>query len=109
MGKGKGGKGGYYNNYRAFKRTRDGVLASEYLNYVVPHCYSAFILTLYDKYKWEQDEIVECIKEADELWRRSQQEGWDIKQNCFECTKIDVIHFRDTGRIQKAEDDDADV
>lgn len=100
MAKGKSGRGGFYNNYTAYKRTREGVLAAEYLNYVVPHCYSAFILTLYDKYKWEPDEIVECIIATDELWARAGREGWDIKQNCLECTGIDVTHFRDTGRIQ---------
>lgn len=68
MGK---GKGGFHNNYTSYKRTREGALMSEYISYVAPHCYSAFILTLYDKYKWEPDEISECIMAADELWDRS--------------------------------------
>lgn len=95
-----GKNGNFYNNYTAYKRTREGALMSEYINYVAPHCYAAFILTLYDKYKWEPDEIAECITASDELWERSQKEGWDIKANCYECTGINVSHISDTGRVE---------
>lgn len=83
MGKGKG-RSGHYNNYRAF------------------------CLVLYDKYKWEPDEIAECVAAADELWDRAAREGWDIKANCAECTGIDVTHFRDSGRINKLEVQDGE-
>lgn len=102
MGKGKG-RSGHYNNYRAYQRTHEGLMAKEYISYVAPHLYSAFCLVLYDKYKWEPDQIAECVAAADELWDRAAREGWDIKANCAECTGIDVTHFRDSGSINKLE------
>ena len=100
-------KGGFYNNYKAYKRTREGALLSEYISYCAPHCYAAFILTLYDKYKWDNDEIEECIIAADQLWDRAQREGWDLIENCYECTGIDVSHIRDTGRIERVDTNEA--
>ncbi len=93
------GKGGYYNNYKAFEKTREGAFGKGYISYVAPHLYSAFCLVLYDKYGWDEDQISECILAADELWDRAGREGWDIKENCYECTGIDVSHFRDKGEI----------
>ena len=100
--------GSFTNNKRnAFRRDQKALMES-IMNYVVPHVYSAFCLVLYDKYGWEPEQITECVKESEELWDRSTKEGWDIKQNCLECTGIDVIHFRDTGRINKIEVEEND-
>jgi len=103
MGKNKG----HYNNYTSYKRTREGALMTEYISYCAPHCYAAFALTLYDKYKWDADEIAECIIAADELWDRAQKEDWDLLENCYECTDIDLRHFRETGRIMRLGRDEA--
>ena len=102
-----GKNNGHYNNYTSYKRTREGALMSEYISYCAPHCYAAFALTLYDKYKWDADEIAECIIAADELWDRAQKEGWDLLENCYECTDIDLRHFRDTGHITRLDKDSA--
>lgn len=92
--------GSYYNNRRNAFRSDQKAFMTSVISYITPHLYSAFALTLYDKYGWEPEQIVECVKATEELWDRSTREGWDIKQNCMECTGIDVIHFKDTGRIQ---------
>lgn len=81
------------------KRKFEKTLLDSYITYAVPRIYAAFCLVLYDKYQWEADEIAEAIAASEALWARSSQEGWDIRQNCLECTGIDVLHFKETGTI----------
>lgn len=81
------------------KHKFEKALLDSYITYVVPRIYAAFCLTLYDKYQWDKEQIAEAIAATEALWVRSSEEGWDIRANCLECTDIDVIHFKETGRI----------
>lgn len=91
--------GGFYNNRKAQMKKMDKMMMDSYIQYCTPHLYAAFCLVLYDKYGWEPEQIQECVLETDALWERSAQEGWDIKQNCLECTGVNVLHFKETGKI----------
>ena len=81
------------------KHKFEKTLLDSYITYAVPRIYAAFCLVLYDKYQWEPEQIQEAIAASDELWDRSSKEGWDIRENCLECTGINVIHFKQTGQI----------
>lgn len=95
--------GSFYNSRKAQMKKMDKMMMDSYIKYVAPHIYAAFCLILYDKYGWEQDQIEECVVESQLLWDRSQKEGWDIKENCYQCTGINVVSFKETGNFVEGE------
>lgn len=86
-----------------FHRGKNG-LEKAIVNRIVedytPRLLSSFALTLYSSTDMSIDDIKYTMEQCDQLWRRAQAEGWDIRQNCLELTGIDVMHWREAGNIQ---------
>lgn len=87
-----------------YHKSRGGGLEKAVIDRIVtwytPRLLASFALSLYDKTDMSVDDIKVMMQGVDQLWRRAEAEGWDIRQNCLELTGIDVIHWKETGNIQ---------
>lgn len=81
------------------KKGVDKAVIDHIVTWYTPHLIASFALTLYENTEMSVDEIQNMCIECDKLWHRALAEGWDIKQNCFELTGIDVRHFKECGNI----------
>lgn len=69
------------------------------IEWLVPRVYASIGLALYDKYKWEPEQIQELFKESDDIWQASSREGWDMLQNATEIVGAEFKRFSETGNI----------
>ena len=90
----------YYNNSKALAKQIDFGKMQKIAEYVAPNLIASFALTLYQNTDMPIDDIHYLCSQMEELWVRSEGEGWDIKQNCFELTGIDVRRYSETGNIE---------
>ena len=81
------------SRFHGGNKTKDRMTAFGYATYVTPNLIASFALTLYDKTDMSIEDIENMLVDVQELWNRSTQEGWDIKQNCLELLGIDVRHW----------------
>jgi len=88
-----------YRQYFKQTKQKQKAIQDDMVTYSVPRIYAAIALTLYDRFGWEHDQIAELFGESEQLWGRSIEEGWDMLANCYECTGIEVRHFKQTGNI----------
>lgn len=87
------------------KKGLDRAIMSHIVEWYTPRMIASFALTLYENTDMSVDEIKCMCKECDQLWRRAEREGWDIKKNCFDLTGIDVVPFSQSGNIDYGDDD----
>lgn len=66
---------------------------------LVPDVYASIILAMYDGLRLEPDEIEAVVLRSQQIWHDSTEGGWDMKENCLECTGIDVRYFKSSGNI----------
>ncbi len=81
------------SKFHGGNRTKDRMTAYHYATHVAPNLIASFALTLYDKTDMSVEDIEGILADVQDLWNRSTQEGWDIRQNCFELLNIDVRHW----------------
>ena len=81
------------SKFHGGNRTKDRMTAFHYATYVAPNLMASFALTLYDKTDLSKEDIENLLIDVQELWNRSTEEGWDIKQNCKELLDIDMRHW----------------
>ena len=66
---------------------------------MIPDIYASIILAMYDGLKLEPEDIKAVVLRSQQIWNDSSVGGWDMKENCLECTGIDVRYFKSTGNI----------
>ena len=69
------------------------------IEWLVPRVYASIGLALYEKYKWEPEEIQELFRESQEIWQSSSNEGWDMLANAEEIVGAEFKRFNKTGNI----------
>ena len=89
----------HYNNKRSINKQVDAEKMRFISEWVVPNMVASFTLTLYQNTDMTIDEIHYLCSQVEELWIRSTNEGWNIRDNCYELTGIDVRRYSDTGEI----------
>ena len=90
----------HYNNWKAIAKQVDFDKMQHIAEYVAPNLIASFALTLYQNTDMPVMDIHYLCSQMEELWIRSEREGWDIKQNCYDLTKIDVRRWSETGNIE---------
>ena len=98
MGKGKGGRGGYYNNTRSLLKKRDMQDIRGRIEWIVPRVYASIACELWDM-GWDADQIQELFRKSQERLDDSTRNGWDMLQNVEEVIGIPVTYFRERGNI----------
>lgn len=88
------------SRFHGGKKGLDKAVINQIVEWYTPRMLASFALTLYDKTDMSNDDIKYMMEQTDQLWRRAQAEGWDIRQNCYDLTGIDVRHWREVGNIQ---------
>lgn len=89
----------FYNNRKAFEKQALVKQMQKVSEYVAPNLIASFCLTLYENTDMSTDDIHYLCSQVEDLWVRSTDEGWDIRQNCFDLTGIDVRRYSETGQI----------
>lgn len=62
---------------------------------MAPKMIAAFALVLYENTELSTDRINELCAEVAPLYDRADREGWDIRENCYERTGINVFHEKE--------------
>lgn len=90
----------HYNNKRAIAKQVDFAKMQRIAEFVAPNLIASFCLTLYDNTDMSLDDIHYLCSQMEELWTRSEKEGWNIQQNCYDLTGVDVRRWSETGNIE---------
>lgn len=80
-------------------KKKDKLEIQRRIEWLVPRVYASIGLALYDKYKWEPEQIQDLFKESDDIWQASTVEGWDLLKNAEEIVGAEFRRFTDTGNI----------
>jgi hypothetical protein len=89
----------HYNNRKALAKQISQEQMLHISEYLTPNLIASFVLTLYQNTDMTIDEIHYLCSQVEELWVRSTDEGWNIRENCYELTGVDVRRYSDTGTI----------
>jgi hypothetical protein len=89
----------HYNNRKALAKQINQEQMLHISEYLTPNLIASFVLTLYQNTDMTIDEIHYLCSQVEELWVRSTDEGWNIRENCYELTGVDVRRYSDTGTI----------
>lgn len=87
----------FYN--QGSNKKKDKLEIQRRIEWLVPRVYASIGLALYDKYKWDPEQIQELFKESDDIWQASTVEGWDLLKNAEEIVGAEFRRFADTGNI----------
>ena len=87
----------FYN--QGGNKKKDKLDIQRRIEWLVPRVYACIGLALYDKYKWEQEEIQELFEESQIIWQSSTNMGWDLLKNAEEIVGAEFRRFTDTGNI----------
>lgn len=89
----------YYNSHNSMEKRRAMLDIENRLNWIVPRTYASIGLSLYEKYRWEPEQIQELFTYSQELWQASVREGWDMLDNAEEIIGAEFKRFKETGNI----------
>lgn len=89
----------FYNNRKAFDKQALLAQMRKVSEFVAPNLIASFVLTLYQNTDMPLDDIHYLCSQMEDLWVRSSNEGWNIRENCFELTGVDVRRYSETGEI----------
>lgn len=92
-------KGKYHNHNKGMIQQRERQLINQLCIDYIPNIYAAMMLAMYDELKLEHDDIERVVLRSQQIWDEYTRNGWNIKQSCYECTEIDVEHFKSAGNI----------
>lgn len=98
MGKGKGNRGGYYNNFRSQLKKKDRQDIMGRIEWIVPRVYASIACELWDM-GWNEDQIQDMFRKSQERWRDSEVNKWDMLKNVEDVIGIPLSYFRKTGSI----------
>ena len=87
----------FYN--QGGNKKKDKLEIQRRIEWLVPRVYASIGLALYDKYKWEPEQIQDLFKESDDIWQASTVEGWDLLKNAEEIVGAEFRRFTETGNI----------
>jgi len=87
------------SKYHGGLNLKDKLLIRRISEKIVPDVYASLILAMYDGLKLEPEDIERVVLRSQEIWNDSYNNGWDMKENCLECTGIDVRYYKSTGNI----------
>ena len=87
----------FYN--QGSNKKKDKLEIQRRIEWLVPRVYASIGLALYDKYKWDPEQIQDLFKESDDIWQASTVEGWDLLKNAEEIVGAEFRRFADTGNI----------
>lgn len=87
----------FYN--QGNNKKKDKLDIQRRIEWLVPRVYASIGLALYDKYKWDPEQIQDLFKESDDIWQASTVEGWDLLKNAEEIVGAKFRRFADTGNI----------
>ena len=87
----------FYN--QGGNKKKDKLEIQRRIEWLVPRVYASIGLALYDKYKWDPEQIQDLFKESDDIWQASTVEGWDLLKNAEEIVGAEFRRFADTGNI----------
>lgn len=91
--------GKFHNNNKGALQQKEKLFITRISEKIVPDVYASLILAMYDELKLDPDVIEKVVLRSQELWRDSEANKWDMKDNCLECTGIEVRHYKKTGNI----------
>ena len=77
----------FYN--QGSNKKKDKLEIQRRIEWLVPRVYASIGLALYDKYKWDPEQIQDLFKESDDIWQASTVEGWDLLKNAEEIVGAD--------------------
>ena len=60
---------------------------------MAPMIYSAFCISLHRRHGFNYEEILDILKDSQELWRKAAWEDFDIIKTCSEETGIEMISY----------------
>ena len=89
----------YYNNRTSVAKKKARMDIEGRIEWMVPRVYASIGLALYDKYKWEPEQIQELFSESQAIWQSSTNEGWDMLANAEEIVGAEFKRFSETGNI----------
>ena len=92
-------KGGYFNNRHAARKNAAKMETELRADRVVKYTYAAIGLALYDKYKWEPDQIQELFTESQILWNSAITNGWDMLENAEEILDVEFKRIDKKGNV----------
>lgn len=87
----------FYN--QGANKKKDKLEIQRRIEWLVPRVYASIGLALYDKYKWDPEQIQDLFKESDDIWQASTFEGWDLLKNAEDIVGAEFRRFTDTGNI----------
>ena len=87
----------FYN--QGANKKKDRLDIQRRIEWLVPRVYACIGLALYEKYKWESDEIQELFTESQEIWQSSTNMGWDLLKNAEEIVGAEFRRFAESGNI----------
>ena len=87
----------FYN--QGGNKKKDKLEIQRRIEWLVPRVYASIGLALYDKYKWEPEQIQDLFKESDDIWQASTVEGWDLLKNAEEIVGAEFRRFAESGNI----------
>lgn len=87
----------FYN--QGSNKKKDKLDIQRRIEWLVPRVYASIGLALYEKYKWEPEQIQDLFKESDDIWQASTVEGWDLLKNAEEIVGAEFRRFTETGNI----------
>ena len=87
----------FYN--QGGNKKKDKLEIQRRIEWLVPRVYASIGLALYDKYKWEQEEIQELFEESQVIWQSSTNMGWDLLKNAEEIVGAEFRRFAESGNI----------
>ena len=91
--------GNFHNHNRSAIQQRDRLFITRLSEKIVPDTYASLILAMYDELKLDPDVIEKVVLRSQQIWQDASANGWDMKDNCLECTGIDVRYYKTTGNI----------
>jgi len=59
---------------------------------MAPKLIAAFALVLYENTDMDPEQIEDLCAQVAPLYNRAQDEGWDIRENCYKLTGVNVYH-----------------
>ena len=90
----------YYNSRKAIEKQVDFGKMQRIAEYVAPNLIASFCLALKYNTDMSNDDIHYICSMVEEIWIQSEEEGRNIRQECYDEVDIDVRRWSETGNIE---------
>lgn len=89
----------HYNNWKAIAKQVDFDRMQHIAEYVSPNLIASFCLALKYNTDMSNDDIHYICSMVEEIWIQSENDGRDIRQECYDEVDIDVRRWSEKGNI----------